>query len=70
MVYRFTNLSINRSAEDKPIGDFKVMEIKASGSYPLWLSEILSEEEIFPWGFSKVKGAMLRENGGISYVTF
>ena len=70
MVYRFTNLSLNRSAEDKSIGDFKVMEIKASGSYPLWLSEILSEAGIFPRGFSKVKGVMLRENGGISYVTF
>lgn len=70
MAYRFKNLSLNRSADDKAIGDFVIMEIKASGSYPIWLSEILSEEGIFPRGFSKVKEAMIKEMGGNEYVTF
>lgn len=30
-----------------------LMEIKAPGAYPLWLSEILSKLKIYPTGFSK-----------------
>ncbi|MGN1404792.1 MAG: VTC domain-containing protein [Erysipelotrichaceae bacterium] len=70
MVYRFNNLSLERSEDDKSLGDYVVMEIKVSGSYPMWLSEMLSEEEIFPCGHSKVKEAMLREMGGNRDVTF
>lgn len=70
MVYRFNNLSLERKEDDKKLGDYVIMEIKASGSYPVWLSEMLSEEKIFPRGFSKVKEAMLREMGGNRDVTF
>ena len=70
MVYRFNNLSLERKEDYKKLGDYVIMEIKASGSYPVWLSEMLSEEKIFPRGFSKVKEAMLREMGGNRDVTF
>ncbi|MCR5846343.1 MAG: polyphosphate polymerase domain-containing protein [bacterium] len=33
--------------------DESVMEIKAIGSYPLWLAEALSDERIYPQSFSK-----------------
>ena len=33
--------------------DESVMEIKAVGSYPLWLAEALSDERIYPQSFSK-----------------
>lgn len=33
--------------------DFVLLEIKAEGNFPLWLSKILSEEKIFHTSFSK-----------------
>lgn len=33
--------------------DYSLLEIKASGAYPLWLARALSESKVFPVSFSK-----------------
>lgn len=55
--YRNRNLKFTKNARDKLV--FKndnniIMEIKASGSYPLWLVELLTSEHIYPQQFSKI----------------
>ena len=61
--YRTQNLNLHTSTEGKrilPNGEV-IMEIKASGGYPLWLVEILNEEKIFKTSFSKYGTAYLIE---------
>ncbi len=57
--YRDKSVNFNKSKNDKKY--FKneknvIMEIKAHGVLPLWLSRELSAEKIFPERFSKVGG--------------
>lgn len=61
MKYRLEDLSLDSNIKDKPITDYWVMEIKAVNAYPLWLSDSLSKNNIFPRGFSKVGTAYLKE---------
>ncbi len=42
---------------------FQVMEVKSAGSIPLWLVEILSENQIYQGSFSKYATAYLRRMG-------
>lgn len=53
---RFDHLDLSYGNEDCEIllpGGEVLMEIKASGSYPIWLSNLLSKLKIYPSGFSK-----------------
>ena len=55
--YRDNNLSLNRSKSDTMY--FKdnrniIMEIKANGALPLWLTKVMSELKIYPVQFSKI----------------
>ncbi len=40
-----------------PLKDQTLMEIKVTGSYPLWLSRVLDELAVYPTSFSKVGNA-------------
>ena len=54
--YRNSNLKFTKNKKDKLAlkkGDI-IMEIKASGSYPMWLVQALSKEHIYPQRFSKI----------------
>lgn len=59
--YRFNDAYLNKNINDKLLTDKKIMEIKAKGAFPLWLSRILNELEIYPSSFSKVGNAFLKE---------
>ncbi len=55
--YRDTNLIFRKDENDKRYFDGEknvIMEIKAHGVMPLWLTRILSEEKAFPARFSKI----------------
>lgn len=41
--------------------EFRLMEIKVSGAFPMWLARILSELEIYPTSFSKY-GNIYKQN--------
>ena len=64
MRYRLENLSLKDDPKNRPINDGVIMEIKADGAYPLWLSNILSDNKAYPRGFSKVGTAYLKSLGG------
>lgn len=55
MRWRDTDLNLCLGDEGRPLlsDDRILMEIKMPGACPLWLSRLLSEEEIFPVSFSK-----------------
>lgn len=55
MRWRDTDLNLCLGDEGLPLlsDDRILMEIKMPGACPLWLSRLLSEEEIFPISFSK-----------------
>ena len=60
------NWSFNESLDHELIPvDLCLMEIKIDGSFPLWLSNALSELQIYPTSFSKVGNAYydLRKEG-------
>ena len=59
--YRMNNLSLQESLNDKELTDKIIMEIKVSNAYPLWLSNILTELNLFSRGFSKVGTAFMKE---------
>ena len=52
---RYTNLNLCEDEADLPLlkSDTYIMEIKALGSIPLFLSNILTQEKIYPGSFSK-----------------
>ena len=55
--YRDTNLGLFRENHDKIyFKDRKniIMEIKAHGSFPLWLVELMSRNRLYPQQFSKI----------------
>ncbi len=55
--YREKNLHLSRSKHDKMYFKDKqniIMEIKAHGVLPLWLTETLSKRNIYPQQFSKI----------------
>ncbi len=55
--YRNRNLRFTKNSKDKrALSDDKniIMEIKALGSYPLWLVNALSSEHVYPQRFSKI----------------
>lgn len=55
--YRDDNLSLFLEKSDKIYfknNDSLIMEIKANGTFPLWLVKLLSENRIYPQRFSKV----------------
>lgn len=55
--YRNRNLKFTKNSKDKHAltGEKDIiMEVKASGSYPLWLVNTLSKERIYPERFSKI----------------
>ena len=59
--YRTNNLSLQESSDDKELTDKVIMEIKVLNSYPLWLTSVLAELNLFPRGFSKVGTAYIKE---------
>ena len=59
--YRMNDLSLQESLNDKELTDKIIMEIKVSNAYPLWLSNILTELNLFSRGFSKVGTAFMKE---------
>lgn len=52
---RYENLCLSESDIDLPLkdDDFYIMEIKSANSVPLFLSNILAQEKIYPHSFSK-----------------
>lgn len=55
--YRNKNLSLNKGKRDKIYFKDKktaIMEIKARGTLPLWLVQLLSERKLYPQQFSKI----------------
>ncbi len=68
------NLLKNLKLPDMPkafhdADDLRIMEIKIPGSMPLWLSELLAENKIYPTSFSKYGNAYKQKllKGDISY---
>ena len=55
LTYRSEDLSLlDGKHGDKLLPEgYVIMEIKVSGAYPLWLSEILDHHQVFPKSFSK-----------------
>jgi len=53
--WRDTELDLTKGHHGKPVIDpgNVLMEIKIPGAMPIWLAEMLSEQGIFPTGFSK-----------------
>lgn len=60
---RKDHLELDYSDEGMPYfeEDERIMEIKCSGAYPLWLVDILTELEIYPGSFSKYGSFYKRE---------
>ena len=55
--YRNENLSFKRNVKDKHYFNSEkniIMEVKVRGAMPLWLTEVLSKNKIFPERFSKI----------------
>ncbi len=55
--YRHKNLNLTKGKRDKIYFKDKyntIMEVKANGTIPLWLVEIMSKEKIYPQQFSKI----------------
>ncbi len=71
---REEDLSLTSPAYGEPVieNDKVLMEIKCSGSIPVWLSELLSQEEIFKTSFSKYgtayKNIIFPQKKGLFYV--
>ncbi|MBR0461970.1 MAG: polyphosphate polymerase domain-containing protein [Erysipelotrichaceae bacterium] len=61
MVYRTKDIYLGRNANDLPINEGIIMEIKVKDALPLWLVQILDEAKAYPRGFSKVGNAYLKE---------
>ncbi len=57
--YRMDDLDLRKGSEGSPIIDkgLYIMEIKASGAFPLWLTELLDRYRIYPRKFSKYRTA-------------
>ncbi len=66
LMYRTDNVYLNHAENDVKLNDSIVMEIKAIGAMPLWLTRILDELHIFKTSYSKVGSAFLK--GEINYV--
>lgn len=57
LIYRYKNLDLIDKKRDKIYFKDKrniIMEIKAHGIIPLWLTKAMSEEKIYPQQFSKI----------------
>ena len=55
--YRYKNLNLVKGKRDKIYFKDKqniIMEVKAHGVIPLWLTKVMSEEKIYPQQFSKI----------------
>ena len=55
--FRDENLSFKRNVKDRPYfnsGKNIIMEVKARGAMPLWLTGALSRNKVFPERFSKI----------------
>ena len=61
MVYRTENVRLAKDIDDRPLTEGVIMEIKVSGSVPIWLTKILDEVKARPQGFSKVGRAYMKE---------
>lgn len=74
--WRDTDLHLTSGADGQPIlpDGYVLMEIKMPGAAPLWLAHMLSENNVFPGGFSKYglcykKNLVSKSlNGVLSYV--
>lgn len=57
--YRTEDIAPENGSEGKPLLDrgSSLMEIKASRAVPLWLSDSLSRERVYPISFSKYAAA-------------
>lgn len=53
--FRTERLDLMQGDDGTPIieADERIMEIKAAGAFPYWLSHMLSEQKIYPTSFSK-----------------
>lgn len=71
LLYRNYDLSLEHGVYGESLlsDDDLIMEVKVAGSYPMWLSQLLSEQEIFKSSFSKYGTAyqLVRKQGGIQY---
>lgn len=74
IIYRDYDLDIKKGIYGKRLLDkeYVIMEIKVAGAYPLWLSSILDECELYSRPFSKYGTAykQLKEERGINDARF
>ena len=61
--YRMDELDLRKGSRGDPIIDrsLYIMEIKATGAFPLWLTELLDRNGIYPRKFSKYRTAFEHE---------
>lgn len=62
--YRTSDFSLKNDLVGKPLFDnskYYLMEIKTGVAMPLWLSNILNENKIYPCSFSKYKNVYAKE---------
>ena len=76
ILYREENFSLGSGAYGTPLlrADQTLMELKVSGGIPLWMSRILTQQQIFKTSFSKYGSAYqhmatLKMQGGICDVS-
>ncbi len=69
---RYSDLTLSQSARDKSLlsDDVYIMEIKAQGAIPLFLSRILSQQKVYPSSFSKVGNIHKQHITGGQYPCF
>lgn len=70
LLFRTEDLSLASGAYGTPIlpGGYTLMEIKAAGALPLWITRFLSENRIFKTSFSKYGTAYEILTGGTYHV--
>jgi len=68
--YRFTDLHLDDTDENQYYmkDEFYIMEVKIPGGMPLWLTQILTENRIYPTSFSKYGKIYEKEKENLMYV--
>lgn len=74
LIYRDYDLELEKGVYGAELlqQGYRLMEVKISGAYPMWLSKILSELGAYKSSFSKYGSAYkkLKQEGGIYYEQF
>lgn len=69
--YRYTDVSLASGTYGEALldEDYMIMEIKSSGAYPVWLTQLLSQVEVYKSSFSKYGTAykLMKKQGEIQY---